>query len=81
MFVIEICFDINIVVFGIVDEFICNGMMVGQFNNQKYVMIFVDVEMVIKICYKDFGVMSIIIQKGDKVEVNFLVNVKGVVLG
>ena len=56
-------------------------MTVGQLNNQKYATIPADVEMVTKIRYKDPGAMSTIVQKGDKAEVNFLANVKGVAPG
>lgn len=36
MYVMEICFDMNIVVLGWQEEFVCNGMMVGKVNWMKY---------------------------------------------
>jgi tRNA-specific 2-thiouridylase len=56
-------------------------MTVGQVNTQKYATIPADVEFTTKIRYKDPGALSLLKQTGDKVEVDFLANVRGIAPG
>jgi tRNA-specific 2-thiouridylase len=82
MFVTEIRPETNTVVLGPVDELVRNGMTVGQVNLMKYDQIPEDMEAVTKIRYRDQGTLSRLTQEaGDKVEVEFLANVKGVAPG
>lgn len=82
MFVTEIRPETNTVVLGEVDELIRNGMTVGQANIMKYEKLPDNLEAVTKIRYRDQGTLSHIRQIGDdKVEVEFLANVRGVAPG
>lgn len=81
MYVIEIRLDSNMVVLGIMDELICNGMMVYKVNLMKYEYILDGIEVLIKICYCDNGMMSWLMNYDDKISVEFFVNVWGVVFG
>ncbi len=81
MFVTEIQPEKNRVVLGRLDELIRNGMTVGQVNLMKYDTIPDGMEALTKIRYKDRGALSTLRQDGDKMEVSFLANVRGVAPG
>lgn len=81
MYVTEIQPETNTVVLGRVDELVRNGMAVGQANLMKYPQLPQGMEAVTKIRYKDQGTLSQLNQHGDKVEVEFLANVRGVAPG
>lgn len=82
MFVTEIQPESNTVVLGHIDELIRNGIQVGQVNLLKYASLPPGIEAVTKIRYRDGGALSTLHQTApDKVEVNFLANVKGVAPG
>ena len=81
MYVTEIRPESNTVVLGHVDELVRNGMSVGQANLMKYPQLPQDMEAVTKIRYKDNGALSRLNQQGDKVQVEFLANVRGVAPG
>ena len=81
MYVTEIRPESNTVVLGHVDELVRNGMSVGQANLMKYPELPQDMEAVTKIRYKDNGALSRLNQQGDKVQVEFLANVRGVAPG
>ncbi|MCB9035412.1 MAG: tRNA 2-thiouridine(34) synthase MnmA [Lewinellaceae bacterium] len=81
MYVTEIRPESNTVVLGHVDELVRNGMTVGQANLMKYGELPPDMEAVTKIRYKDDGTLSRLNQQGDKVQVEFLANVRGVAPG
>lgn len=81
MFVTEIRPETNTVVLGQMDELVRNGMQVGQVNLMKYDGLPHDMEALTKIRYKDAGCMSTLRQHDDKVEVEFMANVRGVAPG
>lgn len=81
MYVTEIRPATNTVVLGPIEELIRNGTTVGQVNLMKYESIPAGLEAVTKIRYKDAGALSTLTQTGDKVEVAFYANVKGVAPG
>ncbi|MCB0563075.1 MAG: tRNA 2-thiouridine(34) synthase MnmA [Phaeodactylibacter sp.] len=81
MYVTEIRPESNTVVLGHVDELVRNGMSVGQANLMKYPELPHGMEAVTKIRYKDSGTLSRLNQQGDKVQVEFLANVRGVAPG
>ena len=82
MFVTEIRPESNTVVLGTEDELVRNGMTVGGVNLMKYASLPEEgLEAVTKIRYKDNGAFSRVYQKGPKVQVEFLANVKGVAPG
>lgn len=82
MFVTEIRPESNTVVLGHIDELIRNGIQVGQVNLMKYASLPPGTEAITKIRYRDGGALSTLQQTAaDKVEVNFLANVKGVAPG
>jgi tRNA-specific 2-thiouridylase len=82
MYVTEIRPDTNTVVLGPVEELVRNGMTVGQVNLMKYDQIPEGMEAVTKIRYRDQGTLSQLSPAmGDKVDVEFLANVKGVAPG
>ena len=81
MYVTEIRPESNTVVLGHVDELVRNGMTVGQANLMKYGELPPGMEAVTKIRYKDDGTLSRLNQQGDKVQVEFLANVRGVAPG
>jgi tRNA-specific 2-thiouridylase len=82
MFVTEIRPESNTVVLGHIDELIRNGIQVGQVNLMKYPSLSPGTEAVTKIRYRDGGALSTLQQTAaDRVEVNFLANVKGVAPG
>ena len=81
MYVTEIQPDTNTVVLGKVDELMRNGMTVSQINSMKYPEIPEGMESVTQIRYNDRGSLSRLSNKGDKVEVQFYANVKGVAPG
>ncbi len=81
MFVTEIRPETNTVVLGQVDELVRNGMAVGGVNLMKYETLPENIEAVTKIRYKDQGTLSHLRQVGEKVEVEFLANVRGVAPG
>lgn len=81
MYVTEIQPDTNTVVLGKVDELMRNGMSVSQINSMKYPVIPEGLEAVTQIRYNDRGSLSRLSRKGDKVEVQFYANVKGVAPG
>ncbi len=81
MYVTEIQPDTNTVVLGKVDELLRNGMAVSQINSMKYPVIPEGMEAITQIRYNDRGTLSSLSNKGDKVEVQFHANVKGVAPG
>lgn len=81
MFVTEIRPETNTVVLGTVDELVRNGMQVYQANSMKYAVIPEGMEAVTKIRYRDNGTLSTLHQTGDRVEVQFLANVRGIAPG
>jgi len=80
-FVTEIQPDTNTVVLGKVDELLRNGMTVSQINSMKYAEIPEGFEAITQIRYNDRGALSRLSNKGDKVNVQFHANVKGVAPG
>lgn len=82
MYVTEIQADTNTVVLGRVEELLRNGMTVAQINSMKYERLPEDMDIVTQIRYNDPGTMSQLRNiAADKVEVEFLANVKGVAPG
>jgi len=81
MFVTEILPDTNTVVLGEVDELIRNGMSVGQINLMKYATIHDGMEAVTQVRYNDKGVLASLHPNGDKINVNFFANVRGIAPG
>ena len=82
MYVTEIQPDTNVVVLGKVDELLRNGMTVSQINSMKYAQFPDEGEVVTQIRYNDPGTLSTIKNIGsDKVEIEFMANVKGVAPG
>lgn len=82
MFVTEIRPETNTVVLGTEDELVRNGMTVGGVNLMKYPFLPQEgLEAITKIRYKDNGAFSRIFQQGEKVQVEFLANVKGIAPG
>jgi tRNA-uridine 2-sulfurtransferase len=81
MYVTEIRPETNTVVLGEVEELLRNGLVVRGLNKMKYAEIPQDREYVTKVRYKDGGVLSTVQDLGDKAEVHFLANVKGVAPG
>lgn len=80
-YVTEIRPETNTVVLGTVDDLVRNGMMVAQVNSMKYPTIPEGTEAVTKVRYRDNGTMSTLKQVGDKVEVTFMANVRGIAPG
>lgn len=82
MYVSEIRPDTNTVVLGPVDSLYRNGMAVAQVNSMKYPEISVGAELITQIRYNDPGTLSKVTKVvGDRVEVEFMANVKGVAPG
>lgn len=81
VFVTEIRPEKNEVVLGSVDDLIRNGMTVSQANIMKYEQLPENLEVVTKIRYRDQGTLSQVRQVGNKVEVEFFANVRGVAPG
>ena len=81
MYVTEIQPDTNTVVLGTQNELVRNGMLVGQVNSMKYESIPDGLEATTRIRYKDSGAMSQLSNVGDKVQVDFFANVRGVAPG
>ncbi len=82
MYVTEIQPKTNTVVLGRVEDLLRNGMTVSQVNSMKYASLPEGKDIITQIRYNDPGTMSTL--KGissDKVEVEFLANVKGVAPG
>jgi tRNA-specific 2-thiouridylase len=80
-YVTEIQPDTNTVVLGKVDELLRNGMAVSQINSMKYPEIPEGFEATTQIRYNDRGTLSRLSNNGDKVNVQFHANVKGVAPG
>ncbi len=82
MYVTEIRPDTNTVVLGRVDDLLRNGMTVAQVNSMKYPEIPSGIEAVTQIRYNDPGTLAKLDNIGDnKVQVEFMANVKGVAPG
>jgi len=82
MFVTEIQPETNRVVLGRIDDLIRNGMTVSQINSMKYESIPNGMEAITQIRYNDPGVLAKVKNDGsDKIEVEFLANVRGVAPG
>ncbi len=81
MYVTEIRPETNTVVLGREEELIRNGMLVAQVNAMKYDELSTGMEVLTKIRYKDRGAMSQLTNLGDKINVSFYANVKGVAPG
>ncbi len=81
MFVTEIKPDTNAVVLGEMDDLIKNTMEVYKLNPMKYAQ-FPEQEVVAHIRYNDPGALSVITKvENNRLEVEFLANVKGVAPG
>ena len=81
MFVSEIRPDTNTVVLGTEDELVRNGMKVVRYNTMKYADIPQGLEALTRIRYKDEGALALLRQHPDRIDVEFLANVKGVAPG
>ncbi len=82
MYVTEIRPDSNTVVLGRVEDLLRNGMTVAQVNSMKYEKLPENTDIITQIRYNDPGTMSRLQNlSDDKVEVEFLANVKGVAPG
>lgn len=82
MFVTEIRPDDNTVVLGEIDDLIKNSMQVYKLNPQKYAQFPDGMEARTMIRYNDPGAMATLhTTEEDRLEVNFLANVKGVAPG
>ena len=81
MYVTEIKPESNTVVLGDVDDLIRNGMTVGQVNIMKYDTLPANLQATTMVRYNDSGTLSILNQFDDKVNVEFLANVRGVAPG
>lgn len=82
VYVTQILPETNTVVLGKVEDLLRNGMTVAQVNSMKYPEIPNGIETVTQIRYNDPGVMSRLSSGGkDRIEVEFLANVKGVAPG
>ncbi|MBK9735719.1 MAG: tRNA 2-thiouridine(34) synthase MnmA [Saprospiraceae bacterium] len=81
MFVTEILPESNTVVLGEVDDLIRNGMTVGQINMMKYPEIYPGMEAITQVRYNDKGVMAALQPSGDKINVEFYANVRGIAPG
>jgi tRNA-specific 2-thiouridylase len=81
-FVIEIRKESNEVVIGKVEDLNRTGMWVGQLNLQKYASIPAGgIETITKVRYKDAGTAGHIEQVGDRIKVDFALNVSGIAPG
>ncbi len=81
-FVIEIRKESNEVVIGKVEDLNRTGMWVGQLNLQKYASISAGgIETITKVRYKDAGTAGHIEQVGDRIKVDFALNVSGIAPG
>ncbi|MCH2084880.1 MAG: tRNA 2-thiouridine(34) synthase MnmA [Saprospiraceae bacterium] len=81
MYVTEIRAKSNTVVLGSVDDLIRNGMTVGGINLMKYETLPDGLESRTMIRYNDRGTMAQLYQRENKVQVEFMANVKGVAPG
>jgi tRNA-specific 2-thiouridylase len=81
MYVTEIKADTNTVVLGSVDDLIRNGMTVGGVNLMKYEALPDGLEARTMIRYNDRGTMAQLFQRENKVQVEFMANVRGVAPG
>lgn len=81
MYVTEIKADTNTVVLGSVDDLIRNGMTVGGVNLMKYETLPDGLEARTMIRYNDRGTMAQLFQRENKVQVEFMANVRGVAPG
>lgn len=81
MFVSEIRPDTNTVVLGTEEELVRNGMKVQRYNTMKYAEIPEGLEAITRIRYKDEGTLARLKQYPDRIDVEFLANVKGVAPG
>ena len=82
MYVTEIRPETNTVVLGPVNSLLRNGMTVAQVNSMKYPQIPEGGEFLTQIRYNDPGALAKVDKaEGDRVEVTFLANVKGVAPG
>lgn len=81
-FVTEIIPERNTVVLGDVEDLVKNTIQVSKVNLMKYESLPENLEAVTHIRYNDSGALSILKQRTlDRVEVDFLANVKGVAPG
>jgi tRNA-uridine 2-sulfurtransferase len=82
MFVTEILPESNTVILGEIDDLIKNSMQVYKLNPQKYETFPEDTDLYTMIRYNGTGVMSNIKNiSADRIEANFLANVRGVAPG
>jgi tRNA-specific 2-thiouridylase len=81
MYVTEIRAESNTVVLGSVDDLIRNGMTVGGVNLMKYERLSDGLEARTMIRYNDRGTMAQLYQRENRVQVEFMANVKGVAPG
>ncbi|MCF8447580.1 MAG: tRNA 2-thiouridine(34) synthase MnmA, partial [Bacteroidia bacterium] len=81
MFVLEIQPETNTVVLGREEELQRNGMWVRNINLQKYDSLPSSLESLTKVRYKDAGTNAIITQHGNKMQVDFHKQVKGIAPG
>jgi len=81
MYVTQILPEENVVVLGEVDELIKNGMSVYKVNSMKYDDIPTGIEFKTMVRYNDPGTMSVLSKNDDKINVEFLANVRGIAPG
>lgn len=81
MYVTDIQPDTNTVVLGEVDELLRNGMCVYKTNSMKYPELPDGMEVVTKVRYRDQGTLSTIHHAGNRLNVVFNANVKGIAPG
>ncbi len=81
MYVTEIRPDTNTVVLGDVEDLMRNGMMVTKLNMMKYASVEDGTEALTQIRYNSPGSLAKLKNMGDKMEVEFMSNVRGVAPG
>ncbi|MBT8219023.1 MAG: tRNA 2-thiouridine(34) synthase MnmA [Bacteroidia bacterium] len=81
MYVTEIQPATNTVVLGEVDELLRNGMLVGGINSMKYDHIPDGIETTTQIRYNHPGSLAKLYNEKDKIQVEFMSNVRGVAPG
>ncbi len=81
MFVTRILPESNTVMLGTIDELGKSSAIVRNINLVKYETIHEPLEAITKIRYKDPGAMSMIVQEGDKMNIEFNHSVSGIAPG
>ena len=81
MYVVRIDAETNTVVLGEKDDVFCSEMIVKDLNLMKFAKIPENVDVLVKIRYKDKGELARLIQEGDKVKVIFQNRVSAITPG